>query len=143
MRSMETAGPPRTSDGDGFRFRAGRPSLDLCSTVLWRHVSPVEQLRQPHDLARWLTAAGLWPRAHPVGEAHLRAARRLREALYRSFVARIRGEELADTAVVNRCAERPDPIPRLTSAGELRWLVRDPVPTALSAVARDGIDLLA
>jgi predicted RNA-binding Zn ribbon-like protein len=139
---METAKPPRTADGDRFRFRAGRPSLDLCSTVLWRHVNPVEQLRHPDDVARWLTEAGLWPEPHPVGDADVRTLRTLREALYRLFLARIRGEQPSDARVVNRCAAHPGPIPRLTPGGRVRWLIGDPMPTALSTVARDGIDLL-
>jgi predicted RNA-binding Zn ribbon-like protein len=139
---MGTAKPPRTADEDRFRFRAGRPSLDLCSTVLWRHVSPVELLQHPDDMARWLAEAGLWPRPHPVGDADVRRLRALREALYRLFLARIRGEKLPDARVVNRCARHPGPTPSLTPDGQARWLIRDPVPTALSAVARDGIDLL-
>ncbi|HEX6673640.1 MAG TPA: CGNR zinc finger domain-containing protein [Actinomycetes bacterium] len=139
---METASPPRTADGDRFRFRAGRPSLDLCSTVLWRHVSPVEQLRHPDDVARWLAEAGLWTEPHPVSDADVRTVRALREALYRLFLARIRGEKLPGARLVNRCAAHPGPTPRLTSDGQTRWLIRDPVPTALSAVARDGIELL-
>ncbi|WP_314173464.1 CGNR zinc finger domain-containing protein [Streptomyces winkii] len=145
------AEPPRTADGDGFRFRAGRPSLDLCSTVLWRHVAPVEQLERPEDLSRWLVGAGLWTGASAVSESDLRAARSLREALYGLFLARIHGRPLAagvpegtadGIAVVNRAAARPDPAPQLSADGELRLLTGDQASASLSAVARDGIDLL-
>lgn len=139
---MGTVAPPRTADRDRFRFRAGRPSLDLCSTVLWRHIGPIEQLGQPGDLAGWLVESGLWARPHPVTDADLRAFRALRESLYQIFRARILGSELPGVAVVNQCAEHPGPVPRLSPEGDLRWVTGDPVPAALSAVARDGIELL-
>ena len=136
--------PRWTADDDAFRFRAGRPSLDLGSTLLWRHVDPVEQLRQPGDLSRWLSEAGLWPRPVPATGDELGQARALREVLYRLASARSRGQPLAraDTAVVNDIAAHPALVPQLAPNGRLRWHADEPVAAALSSVARDGIDLL-
>lgn len=141
---MTSSGVPRTADGDAFRFRAGRVSLDLCSTVLWRHVRPVEQLRSPADLARWLSEAGLGYSRHALTEADLADARRLREAIYRLVSARIRGDRLParDVAAVNAAARHPCRTPRLGPRGELRWDDGEPLAAALSAVARDAIELI-
>ena len=135
---------PRTADGDAFRFRAGRPSLDLCSTLLWRHRTPTELLRRPGDLARWLVEAGL-ASAHPrVTEADLARAGSLREASYRLLLARALGTELPADAVakVNVSASRPGRVPRLRPSGHVDWLTGEPVAAALSEVARDCVSLL-
>ena len=138
------SGLPRTAEGDAFRFRAGRVSLDLCSTVLWRHVQPAEQLRSPADLARWRSEAGLGHSRHALTEADLAEARGLREAIYRLVTARIRGARLParDVAAVNAAARHPGRAPRLGPRGELRWDVGEPLAAALSAVARDAIELI-
>lgn len=135
---------PRTADGDAFRFRAGRVSLDLCSTVLWRHVRPVEQLRSPADLARWRSEAGLGQSRHALTEADLADARRLREAIYRLVSARIHGARLParDVAAVNAAASHPARTPHLGPRGELRWADGEPLAAALSAVTRDAIELI-
>jgi predicted RNA-binding Zn ribbon-like protein len=141
---VATSGLPRTADGDAFRFRAGRVSLDLCSTVLWRLVRPVEQLCSPADLARWRSEAGLGDSRHSLTEADLAEARRLREGIYRLVSARIRGARLParDVAALNAAARRPCRTPRLSPLGELCWEDDEPLTAALSAVARDAIDLV-
>jgi predicted RNA-binding Zn ribbon-like protein len=141
---VASSGWPRTADGDAFRFRAGRVSLDLCSTVLWRRLRPVEQLRSPADLARWRSEAGLGDSRYPLTEADLAEARRLREAIYRLVTARIRSARLParDVAVLNAAARWPCRTPRLSPQGELRWAYGEPLAAALSAVARDAIDLV-
>jgi predicted RNA-binding Zn ribbon-like protein len=140
---MTSSGPPRTADGNAFRFRAGRVSLDLCSTLLWRHVRPVEQLRTPADLARWRSEAGLGPSRHALTEGDLADARRLREAIYRLATARIRGTQLParDVAAVNAAARQPTRTPHLSRSGEVGWDDQEPLAAALSAVARDAIEL--
>jgi predicted RNA-binding Zn ribbon-like protein len=142
---VASSGLPRTADGDAFRFRAGRVSLDLCSTLLWRHVQPVEQLRSPADLARWRSEAGLGHSRPALTEADLAEARGLREAIYRLVNTRIRGARLParDVAAVNAAARHPCRTPRLGSGGELRWDEGEPFTAALSAVARDAIDLIS
>lgn len=135
---------PRTSDGNAFRFRAGRWSLDLCSTLLWRHVGPVELIAQPQDLSRWLVAAGLCAEPVAVRRAELDDVLALREAAYRLFRQRIAEEPLgaADVAVVNRLAARPGRFPSLTPSREVEWSAKAPVEAALAAVAADCIELL-
>nr|WP_042180866.1 CGNR zinc finger domain-containing protein [Kibdelosporangium sp. MJ126-NF4]CEL14640.1 hypothetical protein [Kibdelosporangium sp. MJ126-NF4]CTQ96731.1 hypothetical protein [Kibdelosporangium sp. MJ126-NF4] len=137
-------GRPRTADGDAFRFRADRPSLDLCSTLLWRHEQPRELLTRPDDVARWLTEAGLCTTPFAVTTDDLVSARVLREAVYRLITARLRDAELPTTDVdtVNTAAAHPDRAPQITPDGRPHWISHRPVAEALAAVARDCIDLL-
>lgn len=133
-----------TADGERFRFRAGRYSLDLCSTVLWRHREPVEQLRGPRDLSRWLSEAGLCAAGVPVDADQFEDARVLREAAYRLFVRRLAGGPLdaADVDTVNGAAACPVRFPQLTRSAQVRWTADQPVAAALATVARDCIELL-
>jgi predicted RNA-binding Zn ribbon-like protein len=142
---MAGASPPRTADGAGFRFRAGRLSLDLCSTLLWRYRVPVEQLQTPGDLVRWLDEAGVRPVPTVVRDRDLRAARELREAIYVLAHDRIAGRALAEErlATLNAHAARPDPSPALAGDGSVTCAAHAPVSAALSRVARDAIALLA
>jgi predicted RNA-binding Zn ribbon-like protein len=144
LAGVDRAGVRWTADGDEFRFRAKRWSLDLCSTLLWRHVDPVELLRRPEDLSHWLVAAQLCTEAVEVSQAQLGEARTLREAMYRLFGQRLGGASLgaADVASVNAAATRAGRFPQLTVAGRVAWSASEPVSAALAAVAADGIDLL-
>jgi predicted RNA-binding Zn ribbon-like protein len=137
--------PPRTADGDAFRFRSGRLSLDLCSTLLWRHRAPTEQLRVPRDLVRWLREAGVHPAPRALREQDLRQAVELREAIYGAAHDRLAGRPLArpHVATLNALAARPDPVPRLTVDGEIGYRADEPAAAALSRIARDAIELLA
>jgi predicted RNA-binding Zn ribbon-like protein len=137
--------PPRTADGDAFRFRAGRLSLDLCSTLLWRYRAPSEQLRVPDDLVRWLRAAGVQPVPRAVHDRDLDQARELREAIYGLVHDRLAGRALAErhVATINALAAHPDPVPRLTAAGEIGYGADERAAAALSRIARDAIELLA
>ena len=141
---MASRAAPRTADGGEFRFRAGHVSLDLCSTVLWRHVQPAELLRSPADLGRWRAAAGLGGSRPALTEADLAAARDLRETIYRLASARIRGTRLParDVAAVNAAARHPGRTPRLDARGQVRWGDAGPVTAMLSEVARDAIEVL-
>jgi Putative stress-induced transcription regulator len=131
---MGSALPPRTADGGAFRFRAGRPSLDLCATLLWRYRDPVEQLRRPHNLARWLSDAGLCDRQAVATEDDLNRARSLREAAYRLFQAHLREDPFpaADIASVNAASRHPGPAPELTTRSQIRcsWTHRGQAPGA-------------
>ena len=100
----------------------------------------------PAHLARWYTDAGVASDAVPVTTADLDLARTVREAVYRAAKAAIDGTPPApaDEEIINRAAAAPPPVPRLhqgmvtsTGAG------LDPAASALSAVARDAISLLA
>ena len=113
---MERGRPPQTADGDAFRFRAGRLSLDLCSTLLWRYRAPTELLREPADLARWLSEAGVRPAPATVSDEALRTARLLRESIYALVHDRLAGRTLAQAhvATLNATAARP-PSPLVAS----------------------------
>lgn len=129
---------------DGFKFRGGRPSLDLTASLAGRRKEqPVEQLAEPRDLGRWLVAAGLLPHLVTPSLEELAAARELREALYRMAHARAHQRPLAsaDRAVVNRWAAFPAPVPQLGEGGVLTWSGSG-VASALSMIARDGVELL-
>lgn len=135
--------PPRTADRDAFRFRSGRLSLDFCSTLLWRYRAPIEQLRVPADLARWLREAGIRP-APVASDVDLHSARLLRESIYAVTHDRLAGRTLArrQIATINAAAARPDPVPRLAADSGLAWSADEPAFAALSRIARDAIDLL-
>jgi predicted RNA-binding Zn ribbon-like protein len=136
--------PPRTADGQAFRFRADRLCLDLCSTLLWRHRAAEELLLVPDDLARWIHEAGLRPVPAVVEPAALRDAIDLREAVYRAAHARMRREPAAaaDRATINRLAAAPVAAPSIDRDGLAARHAAEPAAAALSAVARDAIDLL-
>jgi predicted RNA-binding Zn ribbon-like protein len=118
--------------------------LDLCSTLLWRHRDPVEQLQSPEDMARWRLAAGLGT-STSLTEHDVLETRSLREAIYRLMTARITSQRLppGDIAIVNAAAGRPCRAPRLGPAGQLDWAPAEPLSAALSAIARDAIDLIS
>jgi predicted RNA-binding Zn ribbon-like protein len=141
---MQGDRPPQTADGDAFRFRAGRLSLDLCSTLLWRYQAPSELLQAPADLARWLNAAGVRPAPATVSDEALHIARLLRESVYALAHDRLGGRALAQAhvATINAVAARPDPVPCVAAGGEPAWSAADPESAALSSVARDAIELL-
>jgi predicted RNA-binding Zn ribbon-like protein len=149
MRLMGTVGVPRTADGDAFRFRSRRWSLDLCSTLLWRRRTGiggcVEQLRCPDDLSRWLVEAGLCEKPVPVTERHVLDAHSLRESVYRLLDAHVGGRALstADVDHVNRVAAHSGRFPQLTRTREVRWSAAEPVTAAFAAIACDGIELLS
>jgi predicted RNA-binding Zn ribbon-like protein len=112
--------------------------------LLWRHVDPVEQLRGPEDLARWLREAGLVEGSVRVTDGEAAAARALRESIYRLFGQLIAGRpyDESDVAVVNNAAARAGRFPRLTPSGAVGWSAREPVAAALAAVAGECIELL-
>jgi predicted RNA-binding Zn ribbon-like protein len=129
-----------------FIFRSGRLCLAFCATVGERWRRGFERLRVPGDLARWYAEAGVAVAPVPVAGADLERARVVREAIYRSAKAVIRGDVIAagDEEIINRAAAAPAPVPHL-EAGMVRLTAAGPNPaaSALSAVARDAIDMLA
>lgn len=141
---MDTA-EPATADRGRFRFRAGRPSLDLCSTLLWRHVGPVEQLTGPGRFAAWLDEAGLLPTDTgadvTVDRSQLASATRLRESIYGLARDGIAGRVLHAPAlsVLNEAVARSGRVPVLTRNGSCRLHADRPVEAALSEIARDFV----
>lgn len=128
---------------DGFKFRGGSLALDFPATLAARlKAEPRELLQTPHDLGRWLVAAGLASSAPPVDEEELRQARELREALYRLALARLNGQPFSapDRDLLNRWAAGRTPAPCLETDG-MSW-TREDAPALLSLVAREAVELL-
>lgn len=139
--------PPPSPTGevrDGFKFRSGRLALDLAATLAGRlRETPRDLLATPHDLGRWLVAAGLAVANPEPGREDLARALELREALYRLALARVRRQAFAaaDVALLNRLAAEPPAAPQLQAAGGITWSTGG-VTALLAAVARDGVELL-
>ena len=136
--------PTMTADrAPEFRF-GGRLSLDLTWTLRYRAVWPTELLASPDDLSAWLDAVGLPAPTRPAGR-DLADVRALRESIYRAASALIDGHAIApdDRDTINHWAAHPPPSPALHSDGTRRLAANEnrEVPAALSAIARDAIDL--
>jgi predicted RNA-binding Zn ribbon-like protein len=128
---------------DGFKFRSGRLALDLpASVAAGLRAEPWDLLATPHDLGRWLVAAGLAESNPGPTAEELEQARELREALYRLGMACVEGREFAaaDRELLNRWAAEPPPVPQLGPAGGLIWN-RTGVRALLAMLARDGVEL--
>jgi len=128
---------------DGFKFRSGRLALDLPASVAARlRAEPRDLLATPHDLGRWLVAAGLAESNPEPAAEELDEARELREALYRLALACAegRGFDAADRDLLNRWAAEPQPVPQLGPEGGLTW-THTGVRALLATLARDGVEL--
>jgi predicted RNA-binding Zn ribbon-like protein len=127
-------------DRDGFRFRGGHVAIDLPATLQAR-LKPVprELLKTPHDLSRWLVAAGLATTAPEAHEEDLALARSLREAIYVLADAQVcDGPDPSDArGVLNGIASGPSAVPELTESGMVR--LRGPTASLLATLARDAI----
>jgi predicted RNA-binding Zn ribbon-like protein len=127
---------------DGFKFRSGHLALDLPASLAGRfREAPRDLLATPHDLGRWLVAAGLAARNPEPTADDLEQARELRETLYRLAVGCARGQAFAarDRALLNRWAAEPPPAPQLGPSG-ITW-TRSGLRSLLAAVARGGVEL--
>jgi predicted RNA-binding Zn ribbon-like protein len=109
----------------------------------WRR--SFERLREPSDLGRWLTEARLLREEPRVTPRQLRAARELRDAIYRTAkLAGSRRPGRADVEEINRWAATAPLAPRLgVDARTVSWTAARPVDAALSTIARDAIDLFS
>ncbi len=107
---------------------------------------PTELLVVPDDLRSWLKAVGL-PVPQQVSSRELRDVRELREAIHRAATAAINRGAVSETdrSLLNRWAANPAPFPVLAGDGTLGVTspARKEVAAALSAIARDAIELLA
>jgi predicted RNA-binding Zn ribbon-like protein len=128
-----------------FHFKAGRVCLDFAATVGERWRRSFERLRTPADLGRWFVEAGMVSSPPRPTRAQLEAARKLREAIYRT--AKLAGSgppDAGDVETINRWAARPPLAPGLDADGrEVSWSARRPVDAALATIARDAIDLVS
>jgi predicted RNA-binding Zn ribbon-like protein len=129
-----------------FRFRSGRLCLDFIATVGDRDHMAFDRWNDTQDLGRWCVEAGLIPKAGPVSDDQIAAARRLRETLYRLMMAALARTtpDPADLAFVNSEARKAAFVPQLTAIGEPHaWTSEKPYEAVLATVARDAIDLLS
>jgi predicted RNA-binding Zn ribbon-like protein len=126
-----------------FRFVAGSRPLDLLCTLADRHRQPIERLRHPSDLDRWLQAAGL-PVPHRARPSDLDASRHLREAVNRITRATLAGSTPAreDLAELNAWARRPPLSPQADPTLQRRWTAEHTVQAALALIAREAVELL-
>jgi predicted RNA-binding Zn ribbon-like protein len=128
---------------DGFKFRSGRLALDFPASLAARlRAEPRDLLATPHDLGRWLVAAGLAAHNPEPTAEELDQARELREALYRLAMACVEERDFAaaDRDLLNRWAAEPPPVPQLGAEGGLTWTHTD-VRALLATLARDGVEL--
>jgi len=126
-----------------FVYVSGRRCRDFVGTMKHRHSSREELLTTPELLSDWAVQAGLWDEAVDVSDDDLVAAIELREAIYRTVLARLEGRrpQLADVDLVNKRASGPQLAPRLLRTGAVR---RDGTTSQLLAsLAADLLDLLA
>jgi predicted RNA-binding Zn ribbon-like protein len=135
--------PERTAADLAFRFVSGHRALDLLSTLANRHREPLERLRAPADVDRWLAAAGL-PVDARATDRDLTDARLLREAVNRIARTALAGEAPAegDLAELNGWARRPPLAPQADGALARRWSGEPPVRAALALLAREAVELL-
>jgi predicted RNA-binding Zn ribbon-like protein len=142
----ETTAAPR------FRQGAGRLSLDYLRTLRHRGTPRTqEELADGAALAQWVRECGpaldADVAAEVPGEAAVREARALREAVHALLTAARAGDPSAAAPAardrLNRAAAHPVPVPRLTARGELRWRAGEPVTAVLALVARDALELAA
>jgi predicted RNA-binding Zn ribbon-like protein len=132
-----------SADDLAFRFVSGHRALDLLATLGNRHRSPVERLREPADLDRWLTAAEL-PTGAKADHEDLHDARQLRETVNRVVRATLgdRAPKANDLRELNRWARLPTLTPQVDSNLRRRWTAERPLPAALALIAREATELL-
>lgn len=128
-----------------FEFIAGSLALNFVDTFGNRAGAGRERLVSPPAFGDWLRLAGLSDGEPPVlCDRHLDDARSLREAIFRCAICVIEkrpfGQE--DIDLLNRAAARPPLRPQLRD-GTLLLVGDRPVEAALSALAEDGLDLIA
>lgn len=137
----QVAAPPAR-----FREGAGRLCLDYLRTLRYRGTpEQKEELVDPEALADWVRQFGTDDGQHvpAPGDAEVRDARALREAVYALLTASLAGDsvDVASRTRLNRAAEAPVPVPRLTASGAVTRTSDAPVAATLSLVARDVLDL--
>ena len=131
-------------DGTAFLFDPGALCLELLVTGGPGEFARWESLHEPEDLADWCARSRLRldrSRLRVTAE-DVTAARRLRDAVTRMVRGLLREEPHSpgDVAQVNRAAEHPPLVPRLSDGARI-WALPCGAAQALSSVARDAVDL--
>lgn len=132
----------RWESGAEFHFDAGAVCLELLTTGGVAEYARYESLRAPEDLAEWLAVCRLRIHDVRVADDDVPAARQLRKAIWVAALETIAGNPVPRPAVgmINELAAPAPPVPAL--AGDRRsWAIAATGAQALSAIARDAIDL--
>jgi predicted RNA-binding Zn ribbon-like protein len=126
-----------------FGYVSGRRCLDFAGTMKYRHSSREELLTHPELLSDWAVQAGLLGAAVDVTDADLAAAIALREAIYRTVIARLehRRPQLTDVDLLNERGSQRQLTPRLHRDGSARR--EGTASQLLASLAADLLDLLA
>jgi predicted RNA-binding Zn ribbon-like protein len=134
----------RAEDQLAFRFVSGHCALDFTATFGDRHRDGVERLREPADLDRWLTAAGMSASTRADSD-DLDDARELREAIDHLARAALRNEPVDDTDLdaLNGWARTPRPAPQLDRRLRRQWASARAINGALALIACEAVELLS
>jgi predicted RNA-binding Zn ribbon-like protein len=126
-----------------FVYLSGRRCLDFVGTMKHRDSAREELLTYPELLSDWAVQAGLLDKATDVSEDDLAAAIDLREAIYRTVIARLghRRPQPADVELLNEHGSQPQLTPRLLRTGAARR--EGSAAQLLASLAADLLDLLA
>jgi predicted RNA-binding Zn ribbon-like protein len=121
----------------------GRHCLNFVGTMKHRHSSREELLTAPELLSDWAIQGGLLDAAVHVTDDDLMAAIELREAIYRTVIARLerRRPQPADVDLINEQASQPQLTPRLLRSGATRR--EGTTAQLLASLAADLLDLVA
>lgn len=122
---------------------SGRRCLDFAATVRRRDSAHEELLTRPQLLSDWAVQAGLLDAAIDVTDDDLAAAVALREAIYRTVIARLEHRRPASAHVdlLNEHASGGRLTPRLLRSGSVRRA--GTASELLASLAADALDLLA
>jgi predicted RNA-binding Zn ribbon-like protein len=126
-----------------FIYVGGRQCLNFVGTMKHRHSSREELLTGPELLSDWAVQGGLLDAGVDVTDDDLAAAIELREAIYRTVIARLehRRPQRADVDLLNEQASQPQLTPRLRRSGDVRR--EGTTAQLLASLAADLLDLLA
>ncbi|HWF27391.1 MAG TPA: ABATE domain-containing protein [Mycobacterium sp.] len=126
-----------------FVYVSGRRCLDLAGTMKYRLSAREELLTEPRLLSDWAVEAGLLDNAVDITDDDHAAAIELREAIYRTVIARLeqRRPQVADVDLLNEWASQPQLTPRLLRTGATRR--EGTASQLLASLAADLLDLIA
>ena len=126
-----------------FVYVSGRRCLDFAGTMKYRSSAREELLTDPRLLSEWAVQAGLLDEAIDITDDDLAAAIELREAIYRTVIARLEQHrpQVADLDLINEWASQPQLTPRLLRTGATRR--EGTASQLLASLAADLLDLIA
>ncbi|QXJ25000.1 CGNR zinc finger domain-containing protein [Actinomadura graeca] len=146
MRATATGRVLHDPKGGSFRFDAGAVCLDFAHTGGEGRYAVFETLHEPADLGGWLAQPPLGAvLTVPATTRDLIAAKALRQAIWDAAHAQAAHRPLPATTVaaINRAAAAAPLAPALTAAGTAEWAAPVRAAQALSALAREMIELLS